>query len=227
MAQGTMTITDGSGVQQTFALTLTAGGKLANVLIGDENGARALMAPAGEGAQLVSSDGTIPTYRYCSLALAMVATPTDALVIQGSATKTVRVKRIKVSGQATAQGSMPVQLIRRSTAGTVAPAVLTAIAAAKHDSTDPAATAVVSTVGTANPGVLGTSAGIVGVDRLGMSALGTGTAGGGEDVDWNFATRQDKAIVLRGVSEFLVINFNGAAIPAGGVVDFEVELEEY
>lgn len=180
--------------------------------------ARTLEAPA------VSASGG--TYRYCQIAFAMVATPTDALVIQGSATKTVRVKRIKITGQATAQGSMPVQLIRRSTAGTLGSAVLTAVTAGKHDTSDIAGTAVVSTVGTANYTTVGTTAGTVEVGRLGMSALATGTAGDGQAVVWDYSTRMDKAMVLRGATDFLCVNFNGAAIPSGGVVDFTVELEE-
>lgn len=179
---------------------------------------RTLEAPA------VSATGG--TFRFCSLALAMVATPTDALIIQGSATKTVRVKRIKITGQATAQGAMPVQLVRRSTAGTLGSAVLTALTAAKHDTGDATATAVVSTVGTANYGTVGTTAGTLEVGRLGMSALATGTAGDGQSVVWDYSTRMDKAMVLRGATDFLAVNFNGAAIPSGGVVDFTVELEE-
>lgn len=181
-------------------------------------------APGTVGVTAVSSDGIKATYRYCTLAYAMVATPTDAVVIQGSSTKTIRVKRVMVSGQATSQGSMTVQLVRRSTAGTLGSAVLTAMTAAKHDINDGAASAAVSTVGTANYGTLGSTAGTVAVGRLGLSALATGT--GGQGVTWDFATRQDKAIILRGVSDFLCINFNGSAIPSGGVVDFEIETEE-
>ena len=43
---------------------------------------------------------------------------------------------------------------------------------------------------------------------------------------WEFATRQDKAVLLRGVSDFLYINLGGAAVPAGGTIDYEIEIEE-
>jgi hypothetical protein len=45
-------------------------------------------------------------------------------------------------------------------------------------------------------------------------------------VIWDFCQNEDKAIVLRGVAENVCVNFAGAAVPAGGVLDFEVELEE-
>jgi hypothetical protein len=164
------------------------------------------------------------TYRYCLLGFAMVAAPTDAFVIQGSATKTGRIKRIKLSGVATAQGNMPGQLVRRSTAGTLGSAVLTPIVAGKHDFIDANPTLTVSSVGTANYTTLGASAGVEAIGRLGMPAVGTGATG--QDLIWDFSTRQDKALILRGITDFLCINFNGAAIPAGGVVDLEIEIEE-
>lgn len=228
MSAGSYRIVDGNQTPwQVAFVNVNNGQQIAScVNLVDINGNSITSAPGATSALYVSSDGTKATYRYCLLAFAMVAAPTDAVVIQGSGTKTLRVKRVKVTGQATAQGSMPVQLIRRSAANSGGGAALTGITAAKHDTNDAAATATVSSVGTANFASLGASAGIIGVDRLGMSALATGTAGLGEAVIWDFATRQDKAVIIRGTSDFLCINFNGAAIPAGGVVDFEIEIEE-
>ena len=163
-------------------------------------------------------------YRYGGLAFAPVATPTDFIVIKGSATKTVWVKRIKLIGAATAAGNMPVKAERRSDAGTIGSAVLTAVTAAKSDSADAAASATVSTVGTANYTAVGTTAGVVATGRLQMTALGTGVAV--VPTVWEFASRIDKGVALRGILEFLCLNLNGAAIPAGGVIDYEIEIEE-
>lgn len=218
------TIPDASGVSFTTRTKDNAGVNLPVHAIADSGGAN-LSAVDVNGRVQVSLEGSRATYHYALLAFAMVATPTDAFIIQGSATKTVRVKKIKLSAQATSQGSMPVQLIRRSAADATN-GVLTAITAAKHDSGDAAPTAVVSSVGTANFSSLGTSAGLVGAGRLGFSALGTGSAGFGQELHWDFSLNNDKPLILRGVSEFLVVNFNGAAIPAGGVVDIEIETEE-
>lgn len=173
-----------------------------------------------------TTEGSRATYQYALQAQAPVATPTDFIIIQGSGTKTVKIKYITINGQATAQGSMPINLIRRSAADTVGGATLTAITPAKHDSTDAAATATVSVVSVANVGGLGASAGLVGARRLGFSALATGSAGLAQAQEWDFAWRNDKPMILRGTSEFLCINLAGAAVPAGGVIDFEMETEE-
>lgn len=190
------------------------------------SGAQGLTGVGGvttAGATLVSLDGRNPTYCYSVTATAPVATPTAFIVMQGSATRTVRIKRMLITGAATAAGNMPVQLVRRSTAGTVGSAVLTAVTAGKRDTNDPAATAVVSTVGTANYTTLGTIVAQLGAQRMSMAALGTGTAA---PVTFNQNVNGEKSICLRGTSDYLTIEFNGAAVPSGGVVDFEIVTEE-
>jgi hypothetical protein len=179
------------------------------------------------GAAMVLSESKRAAYRFAGSAFAMNATPTVALVLQGSATKTIVVKRVKLSGGATAAGSMPVSLTKRSAAGTLGSAVLTGVAATKLDSLDAAATAVFSTVGTANYGTPGTSAGVVGIGRLNMVALGSAaTSGEGAPLSFDFSAPNHKPLVLRGVAEFLTVDFGGAAIPSGGVLDYEIEIEE-
>tara|TARA_R110000868_G_scaffold24323_1_gene96228 strand:- start:360 stop:890 length:531 start_codon:yes stop_codon:yes gene_type:complete len=166
----------------------------------------------------------VPTYRYAAMAFAPVASPTDIIIIKGSATKTLIVKRVKICGAATAAGTMPAAIVRRSDAGTLGSAVLTAITGAKSDSTQATATGVVSTVGTANYTAVGTTAGNVGAGRLQLTALSTGVAA--VPLEWDFAVRDSKGLYLRGILEFLCVNLNGAAIPAGGVIDYEIEIEE-
>jgi hypothetical protein len=220
------TLPDASGVAFTVRTKDNAGVNLPCHGVVDAAGVN-ISAVDVNGRVQITTEGSRATYRYCLVSFSMVATPTDVIVIQGSGTKTVNIKRIKVSGQATSQGAMPVQLVKRSSSGTLGSAVLTPIPTpAKHDSGDPAPTATISSVGTANISVLGTSLGILAVDRLGLSTLSTGNAGPAQDVTWDFALRNDKPIKLRGVAEFLCVNFNGAAIPSGGVVDFEIETEE-
>jgi hypothetical protein len=175
-------------------------------------------------ALLVSNDGNKATYETGVAAFSMVATPTAFLIIKGSATKTVRVKKIRVAGVATAQGNMQIQFQRWSTAGAIGSAVLTALTAVAHDIQDPPATATVSTVGTANWTTQGTgTANPFLCDRIFMGVVATGIVTPNE---FNFATRSDKAIVLRGTSDWLVLSGNGSAIPTGGVVDISVEWEE-
>lgn len=189
------------------------------------SGAQDLTGVAGVdtmGNQLVSSDSRKPCYNFSVSAFAAVAAPTAVLVIQGSATRTIRVRSVTIAGAATAAGNMPVVLTKRSSAGTVGSAVLTGVTGAQMDSADVAPTAVVSTVGTANYTTLGTTAGVVASGRLSMAALATGVA---SPTVFGFGLGS-KALVLRGTSQYLTVDFSGATIPSGGVMDFTVQLEE-
>jgi hypothetical protein len=184
---------------------------------------QARQAPGGTGVTLVSSDGTKATYRYSVTGITPVATPTDVLVIQGSATKTGRIKYIKVGGKAGTGGQLTVQIIRRSTAGTLGSATLTAITAFQHDGNDAPATLTVSYVQTANYTTLGTAAGgHGGVKRMYLNVPATGP---NTDAIWTFGDVV-KAIELRGLNDFICLNFNGDTVPASGVVDFELVIEE-
>lgn len=178
---------------------------------------------AGAQRTQVSLDNACAMYRAAKTALTPVATPTVVFQIAGSATKTVRVKKIAVHGSATAYGQMPCTLYRASDAGTVGSAVLTAISAGKADSGSAAATAVVATVGTANYTTVPLAAGIIGARRVDFAPLTTAaTSSGSAATVWTF----DRAVVLRGVAEILAINFNSTAVVSGGVLDLEVEWEE-
>lgn len=172
---------------------------------------------------LRSSEHRKATFRYAGN-FTPVATPTDVLMIQGSATRTLRVKRIALGGVATANGNMLATLIRRSTQFTTqGSAVFNAVTPGKLDFGDAAATGVVSTIGTANLTSVGTTQGNLGQSRLFLPTTATGVPA---PLVWEFATRQDKALILRGVLDFVFINLNGGAVPAGGVVDYEIEIEE-
>lgn len=184
--------------------------------------------PAGSQIPVHSNDSTLAHYRAAKSAFSLaVATPTAVVVIQGSATKTVRIKRIAVGGAATAYGAMAAFIDRWSTAGTLGSAVLTAVTPGKLDSNNAAATAAISTVGTANYTTKGTSAGIVGAGRLSMGPITTAaTSSAAGWLEWDFTTRSDQALVLRGTSEFVALDLGGSAVPSGGVLDFEVEWAE-
>lgn len=153
-----------------------------------------------------------------------VAAPTDGIMIQGSATRTLRVKRITLGGVATANGNMPAVLIRRSTQFTTqGTAVFTPVTPGKYDSGDAAATGVVSTIGTANITSLGATPTNLRYGRLFLPTTATGTP---SPLNWEYARNQDKALILRGITDFVFINFNGATVPAGGVIDFDIQIEE-
>lgn len=148
------------------------------------------------------------------------ATPTDLVVIEGSATKTIRILSIVIGTTNTAAGSQQFHLIKRSTADTTGTFV-SAGTPVPLDSNNAAAT--VNRVGhfTANPGALGTAVGTVSVVRVGSPAAIPATwAGIRENADvellpWYANSILDQPITLRGVAQCLAINFNGVALVAG------------
>lgn len=147
------------------------------------------------------------------------ATPTDLVIIEGSATKTVRVVSFVISTTNTAAGSQQFFLVKRSAADTTGTFV--AATAVPLDSNDAAAT--VNRVGhfTANPGALGAAVGTIQTKRVASPAAVPGSfAGVKEDagVDMlGFAPNSllDQLVTLRGVAQCLALNFNGAALVAG------------
>jgi hypothetical protein len=53
-----------------------------------------------------------------------------------------------------------------------------------------------------------------------------GAAGAAGEVVWDFTLRNSKALVLRGTSEGIAINWNGAAVPSGTSLTIEIEWVE-
>lgn len=186
------------------------------------------IAPAS-GYQLVGSaplDGYKATYSAAVYANAPAATPTDFWTILGSATKTIRILRIWVAARATAATWMQVALLKYGaayTGGTAAAATIV-----PHDSSNPAATAVVNTWTSGLPTVGATLVGAISNDRIAMNALtltSTQPFISTPGLLYDF-TRASQALVLRGITQYVSLNGQGAALPSGGVLDIKVEWTE-
>jgi hypothetical protein len=166
-------------------------------------------------------DGKRPTYAAGIQGLAVAASATDIFTVTGSATKTIRIIRMRISGIKTGAGAaIDIMLLKRSTADTLGTS--TAPNAIPYDSADAAATAVI-TAYTANPtvGTLVNTGGVVLVDSLFVPLA---TASGGQ-LNWEFGNRPARALVLRGVAQQLCLNLNGVTV-AGGAFDIAVEWTE-
>jgi len=146
------------------------------------------------------------------------ATPTDMITIYGSASKTVQVISFKLVTTNTAAGSQQFQLTKRTSANSGGTFVAgTAIAADSND------TATATSFGhyTANAASLGTSAGNIIVKRVASpAAVPASFAGVVVDAGVEFlAPMADgglaRPVTLRGTSQGLCLNFNGAALVAG------------
>ena len=151
------------------------------------------------------------------------ATPTDIVIIEGSATKTVRVLSMSIGTTNTAAGSQQFFLIKRSAADTTGTFV-SAGTPVKFDSNISFASTV-NRVGhfTGNPGALGASVGTINQIRVASPAAIPATWAGIVQVsDVELIPLENVGgsglqmnVTLRGVGECLAINFNSVALVAG------------
>lgn len=173
--------------------------------------------------------GSKATYGYARSTFAIAATPTDVAIINGSASKTVRITRIEIEAHCTAAtaATLEIQLIKRSTAnaGGTTTGSPTGV---PYDSANAAATALMLCY-TANPTTTGTSLGIIRDGKL-TPVLSPYTATDFPSHDrliFQFGDRPGtQEIVLRGTAEGLAINLAGAAIPAGLSMGISLETTE-
>lgn len=176
-------------------------------------------APSGQ--QYANIEGQKASFSAAVNAHAPAATPTDWFTLQGSATKTIRITRIKIRARATAANQYRISVKKYSvflTGGT--PAAVTAVA---HDSGDSAATAAVQTWAGGLP-TPGTLVGAIEDESVPMSVLGTPVFDG--PVLYDYAVRPSRAIVLRGIAQYVALNSAGVALPAGSVFDVKFEWTE-
>lgn len=208
MSLPTLKFTDGGGVSQfqpAHLLTTTAG----------------TAAAAGTYTPAVSRDTGIATYMAGGSILVanMAASLTDLIAITGSATKTVRVKKIRLEAGATT-GLVANITLKKHTVANTGGTKATAPALNKLDSADSAATAVVD-VYTANPTIDATAA-IMAGRGLCFTALTTQPG----VVEFDFVNELEHAGVLRGIAQELAINFGGTTPGAASVLNWFIVFSE-
>lgn len=162
------------------------------------------------GVPYVVTESIKASYRASASDVSPVASATDATILCGSATKTIRVNRVAITADATSAGVIDFYLFKRTTANTGGAA--SAVSVGQMDSNDPAATATVAKY-TANPATLGTGV-LIASDHY---ALPAAASTGIPVFIWSedFGTRNNETLVLRGVAQCLAVNLNAQAIPAG------------
>jgi len=168
----------------------------------------------------------VPRNRYRAATTVSVVAAAGAdvfFVIQGSATKTLTVHRIKLSGPtltAVAYNSYVVEKFSTAPSGGTA----TALTKVPLDSASPASTAALCTVYTAAP-TEGTLVGTIACQRVLLQAT-TAAAGGIPDiVSFDFDNRDDSGVPLKGVAQGLGVAF-GAAPASAVTLGLEVEWSE-
>lgn len=159
------------------------------------------------------------SYSASISALVLATSPTDVFTISGSATKTIRITSVEVSGTTTSGSGIKGQalLIRRSTLNSGGTS--TSPTKVPYDSASGSATVAVLAY-TANP-TLGAAVGAV--RALALTFLASGTAA--SLISWFFGNRPTQAIVLRGTTQLLAINL-GAISVTGGLISASIEWTE-
>lgn len=170
-------------------------------------------------------NGQKATYRASTIIPLVVAVTANRTIfnIVGSATKTVVVKRIAISGATlTAVGYFAVNVVKYSTATTGGTS--TALVRVPLDSADPAATAVVRAY-TAVP-TDGTLVGTMATNRCLWQATTAAAAGLPRDYVFDFGDMpQTGGITIRGVAEELALVFP-VALASAGTLAIDIEWTE-
>lgn len=156
---------------------------------------------------------TKATYGVSTTPFTPPATPTDMATLTGSGSKTIYVYGVSIATTQTTAGVNRIYLIKRSAANTGGTSAAPTIV--PYDSTSAGATATALSY-TVNPGALGAAVGNISVMNVYSPILATGTSSLNQDMHARTVPfTLDTPIILRGTSQVLAVNFNGAALPAG------------
>lgn len=164
------------------------------------------------------SEPSVPTYAATGLGIVPASTATDIACLTGSATKVIRVQRMRVSGTAGTLISVPVLITKHVSAntggtpgtGTQLPVPYTL------DTTNVAVTATATSY-TANPTIVDAAPGIVTAAILPLGLTGTTLANTGVLFDFGDLNYAQKP-TLRGIAQQLCVNLN-ATSPSSGLVN--------
>lgn len=189
-----------------------------------------LLDPASQKRSAVSLDTPgVAAYRFSGNFTPTATGAVTMITVKGSATKTVRIKRILIGGVSTAVSASIFKLLRSTALGAGGTEVNPT--AAKMDSgTVAAATAVVAhwtttlkAAGTSTDGALSHWRQFTGV----VTTPATVEAGNPMTSVWPENGQAGNAIVLRGTGDFLEVqNVTPANLGAGTVLAYTIELEE-
>lgn len=156
-----------------------------------------------------------PTYSASSSLFTVASAATDVCTLQGSATRVVKVRRVLVAGNATAQATEPVEAFKRSTAATTGTSVI--LASVPYDSINAASGAVAERY-SVNPTV-GTVVGLLQTQSLTYAFQTIGAP-----IIFTFGAL-GQPVVLRGVAQNLAINLAGLTV-AGAQITCTFEWTE-
>ncbi len=168
------------------------------------------------GRVLVTTESNKNTYRAAAVGVTLYSTAAAVLLeIQGSATMTVRIKRIALWSIVASTAIEADLTLLRCTA--VSAGTPTAITPGKHDKSDGAATAVVNTYAAA--ATAGAGHAVIGAAPLSLGVLSC------SQTVWDFCRSCDKPLILRGTGDVIEV-FNNTLTLGTATFGCEVEWEE-
>jgi|SRR5665213_438149 len=174
------------------------------------------------GSLFINSTGRISTYRACASAFSPMSDPSiPFFVIQGSATKTIRIRNIRISWACTTGNAAPnvIQLRRYSAVSGGTPNVVTPV---PNDTSNPTATAAVFQY-SGLPAVTPFSAGVYASQYMQWVTNAAGFVGP-SPIELEFAIESTQALTLRGTSDFFGIAV--AAVATGSLMTIWVTWTE-
>jgi hypothetical protein len=161
------------------------------------------------GRLLVTEEHLKPTFRYCAVAQTFYSTAAAVLLeIIGSATKTIRVKKILLWSQCATKFYAELTIGRATAASAGTPAALTA---GKMDINDAAASATVNiytAAAASGTGFAAFDARIMGISPPSASMIA-------QPVIWDFCLNNDKPLILRGTGDVIEVYNNTTGLGAG------------
>lgn len=146
---------------------------------------------------------------------------TDICSLAGSATKTIKVRRILLSGSATAVVTDPVAILKRSTAN-AASSGASIMNQVPYDSANSAGTSALAEFHSVAPQTLGTLVGMIADPLITFSNYTTGISNGQQRLYYG---EFGSPIVLRGVAQMVAVNHNASA-PTGAFITCTFEWTE-
>ncbi len=173
-----------------------------------------------DGRLQITEEGLKYCYRACTINQTLFSTSAAVLVeIVGSATMTIRIKKITVWGQAATKFYAELTLGRATAVSASGGA--TALTPGKNDKNDPVATATINYYTAA--ATAGSGFAVMGGKILGVAAPSATMIA--QPCIWDFCINNEKPLILRGTGDVLEIYNNTTALGTG-TFGFDVLWEE-
>lgn len=171
---------------------------------------------------ICQQDSVVPTYHAVGVAIAIGTAPTDVSCITGSATKVIRLKKVRLSGTAGTAINISVFLTKHIVANTGGtPATSTALPTAyPMDSTNPAVSATLQ-AWTANPTIADAASTVINGATLFLPVTSTASGAASVIFDWGSGGIALEGPVLRGIAQQVCVNLNGVTAPSSGLLNVQ------